>query len=535
MTSDTMALAKLNFARALRESRAASLPHAGWRWDNYCSQARATISRHRDPKEVIHYVQSANTGFETRSTGDALLQHTRALEDYCETHFPQFAHMIPSFVETPLSTPDTLMALRGRIVSAPLLWHMRIIMAIVTRAQPTCVLEIGGGYGAPGRVWMTNGLHRPDTYITVDFPESLFYAEVYVRTVLPDVDLVYVHRGETLPPARGPRIVLCPIHAIDSVLSAPDLIVNTGSMQEMSDDYVRFYTDCIERSATQQFYSFNNFAQPLTERLETMNLAAPTMSPRWSAVYRKFHPGYRSRAEMHFVRTGDSADALSTAQQAIDAPDPIDGDTFLALFEAVRRAGNSDALLEAAAKAVSGMPYIPKEALWLARAASPTSAVGRVVWNMLEDIAASADVARAEDHSVTGMVEAGSLQEGDRQHPIVAQFAGSVESVMELEGAVAVAGWTGDLNASQPAQSILAAVNGKIVAKTVPVGRRADIEAGYGPGVRPTQFALNVPLSHGGATPPLVQIFATMADGRAVEVDIPMQIPHLFQTSRQQD
>jgi coproporphyrinogen III oxidase-like Fe-S oxidoreductase len=149
MDSCILDIARHNLNRSIEESRASILPAAGGRWANYCSQARVTIGRFSNPQEVIHYVQSANTGFETRSTGEALEQHCRALEDVCQTLFPEFAHTMQSFVETPLSTPETLMSLRGRIVSTPLLWHMRVIMAIVSRFLPDCVLEIGGGYGAP--------------------------------------------------------------------------------------------------------------------------------------------------------------------------------------------------------------------------------------------------------------------------------------------------------------------------------------------------------------------------------------------------
>jgi hypothetical protein len=376
-------------------------------------------------------------------------------------------------------------------------------------------------------VWMTNALHRPTTYITADFPESLFYADVYLRTTLPDIDVVYLHEGERIANSVHPRIILCPIHNVDAALSAPDLIVNTGSMQEMSDDYVAFYMEKIDRSAAQRFYSFNNFAQPIMDRLETMNFAAPTMSGQWAAEVRRFHPGQRSRAEIFFVRAGESPSASDLAQAAVDGPDPADGAAFLDLFDAVRRARRGELLIEAAAKAMLGMHSIPKEALWMARAAVPKSASGRAILKYLEDMATTADVYAIQDRSVEGAVSGDVLRIGSDRWPIIGTNGGSIETFMELEDAAEIAGWAGDLRSNQPAQAIIATVDDKVVAKTVPIGARPDIEAGYGSCVRPAQFTIKVPLPRTKAIP-TVRVFAITADQKAAEVTSGTGAPNSF-------
>ena len=516
MHSEILDIARVNLRRAGEESGTKALPRPGGRWENYCSHTRVLIGRFRAPEEVIHYVQLANTGFETRLTGAVLEENARSLELVCETLFPEFSKHIPSFAETPLSTAETLTTLRGRSVSMPLLWHMRVIMSVVRHCRPMTTLEIGGGYGAPGRVWMTNGLHRPETYIDVDFPESLFYAEVYLRAALPKLDIVYVHENEALTAGAGPRLVLCPIHNIDAVLSAPDLIVNTGSMQEMSDDYVAFYTEKIERSNARLFYSFNNFAQPISDRLEMMNFAAPTMGPDWSTEFKAFHPGQRSRAEMLLVRSGATPQSIRAAEAAVTGPDPSGGAAFLDLFDAVRRAQRSDLLLEAAAKAIVGMPYIPKEALWLCRSAKPKSATGRAILQMLERYAAESDIHAVQEHAVDGWVEGGAVVVDGLRYPIIDSTGGAIEAVMELEGAAEIAGWAGDLRSNRPALTIVAATDGAVVARTVPIGPRKDIEAGYGDGLRPAQFSIKVPLTKASAGAPLVRLFAISFDQKAI-------------------
>ena len=514
--------ARENLNRAIKDGETRHLPDAGGRWKNYCDHARVVIERFLTPQEIIHYVQSANTGFETRQTGQALIDHARSMDMACESMFPEFAEHIPTFVETPLSTPDTAMVLQGRLVSAPLLWHMRIIMGIVRHCRPRTILEIGGGYGAPGRVWMTNGLHRPDIYIDVDFPESLFYAEVYLRSAAPDIDVVYLHEGVALDPAHRPRIVLCPIANMEAVLGLPiDLIVNTGSMQEMSDEYVAFYMDKIERSTAKRFYSLNYFSLPFAGRHESMNMAAPTMGRDWSTELEVLHPAERpNTAEILFLRTGETPDALCVAEAALSREPPTDAAAFLSLFNAVRRVDRSDLLMDAAAKAVLGMPYVPKEALWLARRAAPTSATGKVVLRMLEQMAAESDLYQIQDRTVSGRIDDDKLLVDGICFSIVDRSGGSIEAVMELVGAAEVAGWAGDSRSNRPASAIVAAVNGIVVARTAPVGRRQDIEAGYGSGIQPAQFTMRVPLPEAcPGSVPLIRTFALTVDNKAAPLD----------------
>ena len=138
----------------------------------------------------------------------------------------------------------------------------------VSYSKPACVMEIGGGYGAPGRVWLTNDLHRPDTYIDADLPESLFYAEIFLRANFPDIQVTYIHAPNDLDNTqntakqRPPHIILCPASRIDLLSDYPvDLLVNTGSMQEMTDDFIIYYNEWLDASKCQLFYSANYFAQ----------------------------------------------------------------------------------------------------------------------------------------------------------------------------------------------------------------------------------------------------------------------------------
>jgi putative sugar O-methyltransferase len=515
--------AKKNLRRAIKESEEKNLPDAGERWGNYCSQTRLIIERLKTAQEVVHYVQNPahNTGFETRPTGEALVSHAISMDGYCALNYPDFKEYIRSFAETPMSLPETTTTLNGRLVSAPLLWHMRVVMAISRLCRPRSILEIGGGYGAPARVWMTNQLHCPDHYIDVDFPESLFFTEVYLRLTLPECAVLYIH-GDTVPATGNDKtIMLCPIAHYHNILADEvDLTVNTGSMQEMSDEYVSFYMDAIQNANCDNFFSFNYFNQRIERQLEGMNSAAPVMGEDWSCKFRAYHHADMERggtAEMFFSRTCKPKEMLRQAEAAVRRPPPSNGSEFLELFDDVRGVDRADLLIEAAASAVLGMPYVPREALWLARKVPPTSYSERAFLHLLQKQVAGEDVSRTLDGSVRGHLDGGCVFADGLSYPIAQQTGGSLEGCMEMLGAIQLAGWAGDLARNLPVDSIVASVNGELVRKTAPIGRREDIEAGYGNGIQPTKFTMKVPLpADAGQGIPVIRVFGLTSDRKAL-------------------
>lgn len=512
--------ARANFRRAISDGEAKKLPDPGRRWDNFCSHARLVIERFSDPGEVIRYAQSPNAGFETRQTGTTLIEHAQSLEGWLERTHPNFERYFASFAETPLSVPETTTTMRGRLVSGPLYWHMVVILRCLSWMRPQMVMEIGGGIGGVGRLWMTNGFHRPRVYINVDFPESLFYADVYTRTTAEHLEVVYLHEGAAPPARQFDCVVLCPIANIDLLLDWPiDLIANTGSMQEMTDEYVAFYMDKIQRSRSNKFYSFNNFAEPLDGRPEMMCTAAPALGGDWSAEYRVYHASeHGGTAEMLFARTGRDAGLVAAAEAALAAGPPRDNAAFLELFDSVRRLETGPLLMEAAANAILGLPYIPREALYLARRAGENSAAGKVVLRMLEEAAASGDRYGVQDALAGGVVTAEAVFVDGVPYELIPGLGGSVETALELENAVEAGGWAGDVSKNAPMVSLVAAVGANVVARTKPVGARPDIEGGYGGGLRPAQFTIKIPVngSPGAAEP--ITVFGLTREGKALRL-----------------
>jgi hypothetical protein len=61
-----------------------------------------------------------------------------------------------------------------------------------------------------------------------------------------------------------------------------DLVVNTGSMQEMTDEWIDFYIQWLAKYHTRYFYSLNYIAQPLGVMGESRNLWSQRLGAEWS-------------------------------------------------------------------------------------------------------------------------------------------------------------------------------------------------------------------------------------------------------------
>lgn len=420
MDSGIVEQAKENLVRALRLEASTQLPDAGWRWQAYRTATQRFVNYFRTPIEVIHAIQSprSNMGYEARMTGRGLVNYARTVEQACLRIFPQYADKLGSFKESPLSHPETLAYLNNRLVSSPLYNHVVQIMRCATMVQPDIVMEIGGGYGAPGRLWLTNDVCRPRIYIDVDFPESLFFTEVYLRANDPSLHVEYLRAEADIErilnrPDAGPTVILVPIALIGALRAVPiDLAVNTGSLQEMTADYVEFYCRWLDTSNVGHFYSSNYFGQQIDNLFEGMNYVAPTMTDRWTTKFRCLHEDpLRPVAEVMFCRTPEESlrlhrDQASSKCQSLldDSADPITLSTFLELFDLSRFSIDARLLGQICDRAAM-MKATPKEALPLAKRYLETVRINHESLDQLEK-------AEALLASLTGKAEAGKSKMG---------------------------------------------------------------------------------------------------------------------------
>ncbi len=373
---DIVRTAKRNLSRVTHNPQANELPSYGIRWNEYAERTRRDIEALDDPVSVLRFAQES-VGFEHRTSAAAMMRHFALYEQELRDEFPQYADKIQTFDDPPSSNPTTQISLNGRQVSNIVPYLSRIILSCLTLApSPEVVLELGGGYGAPARLWLSNTISQPKCYIIADIPESLFFAEVFLRNTFGADAVHYVEDDRPLNKEilDTCKVVLCPIPCLASLEKLPvDLVINTGSLQEMSEDWVAYYMEWLDRQEAKFFYSLNYAAQPLNYLAESVNLWSPRPSPRWQAKLLRMNPAFvRMQADRNFLESFYAkAPADLTVEEAQRRLDIIDEqaltiETFVSSMDIFRRCQNALVGYRILERATRELPTSAKEMLWLA-------------------------------------------------------------------------------------------------------------------------------------------------------------------------
>jgi hypothetical protein len=155
-------------------------------------------------------------------------------------------------------------------------------------------------------------------------------------------------------------VILCPVGNIAALEGISfDLVTNTASMQEMTDAWVDWYMDWLDRQPCRLLYSDNYFANPLTDMQEGHNSWSPRPSARWQLFYSHVSlDPLRNFATMFFRKDAGNAKEIETTRGA---------DGWLAHLDAARAARGQASLRRALDFAQTSLPFVPKEAWQVAK------------------------------------------------------------------------------------------------------------------------------------------------------------------------
>ena len=108
-------------------------------------------------------------GFEHRIAAGQALQHFALYDRELRCEFPQYEDHLEGFDDPPQSEPTTQFKLGDRRLSNIVPYLARIVMSCLSMTEDVkTVIELGGGYGAPARLWLNNGIAPVSTYVIVD-------------------------------------------------------------------------------------------------------------------------------------------------------------------------------------------------------------------------------------------------------------------------------------------------------------------------------------------------------------------------------
>lgn len=147
---------------------------------------------------------------------------------------------LPEQVQEPHFYKETAVQFRnGRRLSSNILWRtLKILRVIRNLRRPeghVFSVELGSGNGSLGRLFKI--LLPQQTYIFIDIPESLFFAELFIKMAHPQSRSLYVHHGTSLSDdeLREYDFVFLPTaHARAIYGNEIFLFLNTNSLGEMT-------------------------------------------------------------------------------------------------------------------------------------------------------------------------------------------------------------------------------------------------------------------------------------------------------------
>ena len=292
--------------------------------------------------------------------------------------------MIEVNISLKLVPESTACLYKDKFLDLEVYRHLRTIFKIrnLIGRVPEHVLEVGGGFGSPARLNMLNEETRPALYVVLDIPESLFFSEIYLRHEFGKNAVYYVDKDCVdleLYNTKKIKFILCPLGCENKILSIKfDIIINTGSFGEMSDQWVEFYKKYIEQVDAEFLYSDNYFGQPIDQLHENTNVYCPRLSESWSLIkntIRKVRGDGRNSAELLFKKNcyleqpiNENNVNLETIFKSIeDMNDLMLPVTILQIMEFYRLHSSPENAELIIKFYVDNCPSFPKETLYLCR------------------------------------------------------------------------------------------------------------------------------------------------------------------------
>lgn len=375
--------ARENLIRAYADV-GSSLPDPGSRWGSYAACITQNIDKFQTVVEAVGFAQ-VHVGFEMRAAPPLASVMVQGQLDSLRSAYPAFAGALKACGESPLSDfsdrPPIVLVDGTRYTTSHLavVGHMFYVAKRLGRL-PESVLEIGGGYGAPARAWLTCNLGRLRRFAILDLPESLFFSEVFLKAHFGFEAVVNLADPDAMSRAGLASVVLCPVQRMALLKEFEfDVAINTGSMQEMTDDWITFYMDFLSELKARHFYSANYFLQPISRMNESMNLWAPRLRTDWTLEDCQFYPAtpesdFRSSLlafyghESEERAPAESVDELIGGLQA-RIPDDIltqqEGRDIALLMDFFRRRPSIELALSLARVLSGKFPMICKESAFL--------------------------------------------------------------------------------------------------------------------------------------------------------------------------
>lgn len=178
---------------------------------------------------------------------------------------------MPSSLNELEIVPDVLLVeYDGQIISPDLLRNLWYVLFLYHQQSLSSVplmniLEIGSGYGSFARILKS---YYPSACVwLVDLPESLIYAETYLKAAYPKATIAVINSSEkTIYDTAAYDFVLVSVHESEKLMGRQfDLAANIWSFGEMPNAWIGHWFNLLQTQCTiDRLYVLNAFTSPVT-------------------------------------------------------------------------------------------------------------------------------------------------------------------------------------------------------------------------------------------------------------------------------
>ena len=229
---------------------------------------------------------------------DILRIHT-AEEMLCRS-YPAYTEEIHKLSDSPLSNPQSILRKRHKRMSLSLYHNASTMFACINyKKDIKNVCEIGAGYGMLANIWINNNINRLNNYTIIDLPEVLFDAEVFIEGSNKNINTRYILEEKDVEKLENfEGVIFCPIfyaHLLDKIHF--DIVINKGSLSEISIDWIEYWKDWLECHEKSIFYSYNRLSYLYPARDKSGCVSEATISPIMSPLVPKEWHVIQVRAE----------------------------------------------------------------------------------------------------------------------------------------------------------------------------------------------------------------------------------------------
>ena len=300
---ERLRLAKKNLEKVRKISYPEGFKVGSW-WESRQNLVIESIQNFKTCEDVVNYAQNGHkSGFDHRREDARGLTYYKTQE--IKRLYPGFLEKNKDLQDSEFSLKETVYDIDGSKYSNIFLTHVNCYLrsrltfdnllsdeAGTKNATINRVIEIGGGYGGLARIFKL--LHSDVCYTIVDLLESLFFAYIFLSLNFPELKILFIQNNQDFN-YDDYDIVLVPVQFCNVLRNEEyDIVVNTGSLQEMPDVTVKFWMNFIQNVIrVRLFYSWNYFLNNKKQHKETgdeSNLMCPLLDQFWDVKYFKINP-----------------------------------------------------------------------------------------------------------------------------------------------------------------------------------------------------------------------------------------------------